>query len=801
MILSSNDLRLAVRHLRRAPVYTASVVFSLALGIGATVTMFSIVEAVLLRPLPYLDSDRLVVVQRSGAANGAELSPLSAAEVAALREARRTIKALGAYSYSEFVVSGDAQAERVIGAQATADLLHILGVRLPAGRTFQAGEDGPTPAQVVVLSHGFWARRFGADASIVGRSIRLDGKPYIVIGILPEAFEFPRGGMAGRSVDLLTPLSFDPTSMQGRNRRSLTGVARLGPGATVDNAQTELALAAGSGSGGRIVATPIAEHVVGKVRSALVALFASVVLLLAIVSANTTSLMLSRGAGRRRAVSVRLALGAQRLDIVRPAIVEALLLAVAGGLIGLFASIAARGLLQQLMPASLPRQAGIRVDATLLIFATLVSLLVGAACSVLPALRMAGENALGALVESGRASVGKRGRSVQRFLVAGQIAIGTVLLAGTGATLVGYARLHRIAPGFEPAAAVTMSVSTSGMRYRDPAARIALVSALLSRTRALPGVQAAATTNILPLGGGIMSAGYQIVGVTDSDSTALRTAPVRSVSGGFFSTLGIPLVRGRAIDDTDDASQARVAVVNEAFARALAGTDPLAARIRISSPMVDSGTIAIVGVAANTKERGLAGSAEPMIYLSMRQSPFPYNNFVVRTAGAAAPIAAALRSELGTLDADLAIDEVARLSDRVSSVYALQSFSLTTLAGFALLAICLVGFGVFALVSGHVALQTKAIGIRMALGATPWQVHRAILADTIKLATLGVAIGAVVSVGLRDAIAWATRDASALGGGVVIGAAAMLGGVVLVAGWLPARRASRTDPRTALATY
>ncbi|HUQ80836.1 MAG TPA: ABC transporter permease [Gemmatimonadaceae bacterium] len=798
MTTTAHDVRLAVRHLRRAPLFTVGVVLSFALGIGATVTLFSVVQGVLLRPLPFREAERLIVVQRAADAGGGSPTALTGAEVAALREARQTINALGAYAHSEFVVSGDLGAERVIGARVTADLIDVLGARPALGRSFRPGEDGQVAAPVVLLSHGLWSRRYGADAAIVGRSIRLDGQPHTVIGVLGEHFEFP-GGMAGRGTDLWTPLAIDVSSMQGRNRRSLTAIARLRPGSTPANAATELGrLMPGTPGVVRVDAAPIAQHMIGTVRSSLVAIFASVMLLLAIVCANTSSLMLSRATQRRRSVSLRLALGAQRWDIVRPTIIEAVVLGVAGGMLGLLVSVSTRGIVLRLIPATLPRHDAIRVDVWVVLFAALLSVLIGVACGLIPALRMASASALGALVETGRASVGAGGRGVQRMLVVSQIGLGALLLTATGAMVVGYSRVSRIAPGFEPANAVTMSVSTSGMRYRSPAAKSALIDALLSRARALPGVRAAATTNILPLGGGIMSAAYQVVGVTDTDSTALRSAPVRSVSGGFFATLGIPLVRGRAIDDRDVAGALRVAVVNEAFARQLDGTDAIGAQLRVSSPMVDSGTITIVGVAADTRERGLTGSAVPMVYVSLRQSPFPYNNFVIRTTGTAGSIAAALRAELRRLDADLAIDEVGRLSDRVGAAYAMQSFGLTTLSVFALLAIALVALGVFALVAGHVAAQQKSIGIRMALGATPRLVQWRVLAETLALASLGVAAGTLLSFALRDPIAAVTRDPSALGPGIAAAAGGVLAAVVLLAGWIPARRASRTDPRVVL---
>jgi putative ABC transport system permease protein len=401
-------------------------------------------------------------------------------------------------------------------------------------------------------------------------------------------------------------------------------------------------------------------------------------------------------------------------------------------------------------------------------------------------------------METTRATTGMRGRRVQRALVVAQIGIGTVLVSGMVATLMSYVRLHRIAPGFDASNAITMSVSTSGMRYRTAASRVALVDALLSRARSMPGVRGAATTNILPLGGGIMSASYTIAGVTGPDSAQARSAPVRSVSDGYFATLGIPLIRGRAIVASDDATTQRVAVVNDAFARQYAGaTNVIGAQVRISSPMVDTGAVMIVGIAASTKERGLAGDATPMIYLPVRQAPFPYNNFIIRSAGATRPIAAAMREQLRRLDGDLAIDEVGSLSARVRAAYALQTFGLTVVGGFAALAVALVALGVIAILSGYVTAETRNIGVRMALGATPGQVQRAVLFEGGRLAVVGAAIGIVTSLGLRSVIATVARDATAANAGVIAVAASGLIAVALLASWLPAYRASLTDPKIA----
>jgi predicted permease len=432
----------------------------------------------------------------------------------------------------------------------------------------------------------------------------------------------------------------------------------------------------------------------------------------------------------------------------------------------------------------------------LLAFASLVSLVVGVVCGLIPALRLSREQAVGALTETARATTGKRGRRLQRGLVIAQISIGTVLMTAMVATFIGYARLHGVAPGFDASSAITMSVSTSGVRYRDPLARVALLDALLARARAMPGVRSAATTNILPLGGGIMSANYEIVGVTSTDSAALRTAPVRSISDGYFATLGIPLVRGRAILSSDDATTPLVAVVNDAFARQLAVA--VGARIRISSPMVDTGTVTIVGVAANTKELGLTGDDAPMIYLAARQSPFPYNNFVIRTDGASRLIVTAMRAELGRLDADLAVDEVANLSNRVSAAYALQAFGLTVVGAFALLAALLVALGVFAVTSGQVTIETRSIGVRMALGASPGRVQRDVLVEGLQLAALGSSLGIVASIAFRGAIGAIARDATALDTPAIGAAASVLVVIALLASWVPALRASRTDPKIAL---
>jgi putative ABC transport system permease protein len=791
-------LRDASRQLHRDPWYAGLLVLTIGIGVAAATAIFTVARGVVLRPLPYERPEALVALQEYQSALRRPQATIAAANLPRYRAAR-SFEGVTAFSYTELVLSDGDAATRVIGAALDAELGRVMGVRAALGRMIASGDDGSATARVVVLSDALWRRRYGADPDVVGRSIRIDGDAYTVAGVMPPSFEFPRNPAMDRDVELWVPRQPPSPMMERRGVRNLYAIARLRPGATLAGARAELDALARVAStenprlneGWSVRALGLRDTIVGRVRPTIIVLAACVGVLLLIAWANASAATLARLTVRQPALEVRLALGAARARLLELLVAEAVLASIVAAGIAIPAGAALRALLVRLAPVAIPRQQGIAIDGAAVAFALALSLATALIITLAPAWwlrRLDVSRVISATERTVAGSLG-RARAVATFIVI-QLALGTTLLSATTRLYATYTRLNRIDPGFVADNVTTATIVLPGMRYRDPRARTALTSQLLDEVRAMRGVERAAVTSLLPMAGGLMSSEFRVDGV-ETDST--NTAALRSVSGEFFQTVGIPIASGRGIAATDEEGAAPVVVVNEALVReSLGGRPAIGATIRVIAPGADSArTFQIVGVARDAKEKDLISPASPIIYFSDRQASVPRAVLVIRSRGAATM--QGVRAALRRLDPSLALDDVNTLSSRVRSTYALQLFLLAVLTVFAVSGAALIAVGVYGSVSYAVTTELRSIGVRIALGATPRRVLATLVGRVAGLAALGAAMGMVVSaVASRSlGVETAMGDRGVLA--PVAGAVAVFL-LALAATAAPAWRASTTDP-------
>ena len=788
-------LRRTLRGLASSWAQSAIIIVILALGIGGAAAMFRVLYTVVLRPLPFSYAAGLYVLsesaaQRDGMQPSDQISPM---RIAALRAAAPTLQ-IEAFQHSEFVLSGDDASERVIGADVTAGMMAMLGVRPVLGRVFAVGEDGGSAAPVVLLSHSLWQRRYGGDAGVVGRSIVLDGVPNTVIGVMPRTFEFPRNDRMGREIELWHPTSTE-ISAAASSARTMTAIARSTNGRPP---VFPASMAAGSSTAGSsVTATPLSDRMIGSARPALMSLFGGVALLLMVVIVNTVHLISLRAAREQQAVAIRVALGASPLQASRPMLVDTLVLCGAGGVAAILAANLLRTFLLGMAPMSLPRMsvaAGTAAATALFITAATIVTAGIAITSVYARLRVV--TALRGLHSAAnRHAVSNRNtnRSVG-LLVTAEIAVTMLLLSVSGMLGAEVARQSRIDPGFQPAGILTASVSLTTPRYRASTARSAFLDGYLERVARIPGVQATSSVSILPLGGGIMSASYAVAG-GDIDTTRDARAPLRAVSPTYFATVGQALLHGRAFEQQDDERSTRVAIVNEELSRRIEPTTKtVGARLQIrGGRMGPSGEFVVIGVVKNAAE-GSTAAATPMIYVASRQAPPPYTNVIVRSASEGAATIHAMRRILAELDPSLALDDISTLTERVQSAYALERFYLALLSFFAAIGIGLVALGTFGALSSAIAVQNRAMAIRLALGATPGVIRRLHVTHVTVLAAAGICTGAVLTYGTTPWLHYLmpARTANPAVGGIA--AVIVLLAVTAAAVFRPILLAGRADP-------
>jgi putative ABC transport system permease protein len=797
------DVRYGLRSLSRSPGFTLAAVATLAIGIGANAAIFSLVRAVLLRPLPFAQPERLVSLWESNEAKGHSRMVASPPNYLDWKAQSRSFESMGAFVDSTLVAAepGRGKAQRLDGAAVTAGFFETLGVRPLHGRLFRESETSPGHPAVVVLGHGVWRRRFGADPGIVGRTLRLDGEPYEVVGVMPASFRFPE------EADFWVPLTFPPDVATQRGAHYLDVIARLRPGVTAAAAGAEIRAIADrlrlayprTNSGYTAVATPLAESLVGEVAPALEMLLGAIGLVTLVACANVANLLLARAARRQPEVAIRTALGAGRGRLVRQLLTESAVLAAMGGAAGLALAAVSLDSIVRLAPSSVPRLNEVRLDGGVLLFTAAWTVGSVAVFGLAPALAALRARPMNALRGHGADAGGPPRRlGARQVLVVAQVALALVLSAGAGLLIRSLARLSSVDPGFRTESAVTYSLTLPEAGYPDESARGAFLDRLLVRMRSLPGVGSAGAVFGLPLTGASFSSSFRPVGAAAGDDEP--SAQLRVASRGYFEAMGIPILRGRGFTEADRRGSPIVILVSESAARKyFPAGDAIGKRLRFGARMSDTRIEGeVVGVVGDVRDAELGAGPTPEFYGSLEQATADEFHVVVRSSTPPDRIATSVRAAVADLDPELAVTGLSTLDEVVRRSVARPRFMVQLLLAFASLALLLCAIGVYAVTAYAVSRRTREIGIRMALGADGASVRALVLREAARLAAAGVGIG------LAGAFA-ATRLLRGflfeIGPGDPVTHAAvavLLAAVAVAASALPARRASRLDPLVAL---
>ena len=802
------DIRYAVRSLLKRPAFGAIVVITLALGIGANTAIFSVVNAVLLRPLPFHEPGRLVTLWERNPKQGYEQNPPAAGNYMDWRDQNRVFSQMAIYAPSrKFNLAFEDQPERIMGAAVSASLFTVLGVGPVEGREFSPEDEQPGRDQVVLISHSLWQRRFAADGNPVGKKITLDSKSYTIIGVMPEDFRFPGGtGTVLRTftaapADLWVPLALDAAALSQRSNHYLNVIARLKPGVTTGQASAEMDAiqqrleqqypTSYVGSHVRIV--PLTEQVVGATRRALLILWGAVAFVLLIGCANVANLLLSRAASRSKEIAVRAALGAGRWRLIRQLLTESLLLSLAGGIAG--AMLAAWGVhaLSAIVPTNFPRREEIAIDGWVLGFTLLISILTGVLFGLAPALQATRTDLIEALKARGRSSAERH--HLRNFLVTAELALALVLLIGAALMIQSFLRLQHVSPGFKTDHLLTMELSLPPAKYpRDQ--RPAFFQQLLERSGTLPGVVAVAATKHLPLSGENMNFAFFVEGHPFPAGKS-PGADCRFVTPEYFKALGIPLIKGRAFGSFDGPQSPHVLLINEAMARRFfPEEEPIGQRLRLG---INNFTGEIVGVVGDVKHVGLDVETNEEIYAAYSQAPFWTDMaLVVRTSGDPLGVAGAVRNEIRTLDKEVPTARVRTMEALVTESVAQPHFRTLLLGLFGIAALVLASVGIYGVMSYAVAQRTKEIGIRMALGAQAGDVRSMVIKNGMTLALLGVVVGLATAFALTRLMNTLLFGVTPTDTATFICVSLGLIAVAFVACYIPARRATKVDPLVAL---
>ena len=792
-----SDVRSAFRRLRTSPGYAAVSILTLGLGIGASTAIFSAVDGVLLKSLPYRDPESLVQMWESSVPRKFDSFPVTPSDLAEWRAQARSFTGFAAARGRRTILTaGTGEPERVPGASVSTNYFQLLGVGTHIGRTFVAADSLPSAEPPVVLAYGFWLRRFGGDSALIGKPITLDGTPFTVVGVLSPNVR--------TQSQLWTPLVVPPELMADRNAHMLAVIGRIAPGRSIDGARREMAQIAArlaesypeSNKDWTVTLVPLLDQIVGKLRPALVALMAAVVFVLLIACANVANLTLARGYARAREVAVRGALGAGRRRIATQMLTENVIVALFGGVAGVAIASLGVTLLRKIAPTTLPRLDDIGVDGRALAFGVAASLVTALVFGVLPALQGSRIDLANALREEGRgSSASTRAKLVQRSLVITQIAFAMVLL--TGATLLfrSFVSLANRPLGFVTEEIASGQLTLPRRGYERDVDQLRYANTLLERLRNESGVESAAITGAMPGG---PSAGFYLLSiqnVPDPDPTNRPVAYFVPVSTDYFKTLGLKLVAGRTFTESDRAGSQPVTVVDELFVRQFLGSrDPLTQRVFLA--INDSIPRQIIGVVKTVKQAGIDADERPTTYLPLEQAPAPDMAVLVR-GKTGAPLAT-LKNQVRAIDPDVPLYDVQTLADRVAVSVGPTRFYTVLATVFAIIAVVLGAIGVYGVLADTVSRRRRELGIRVALGAAPSTLVRDVLMDGARLAIVGVAIGLLASFWTGRALRALLVDVGERDPIALTGAAIIFAAVALIASLGPAARAVRADPIEAL---
>jgi putative ABC transport system permease protein len=801
------DLRFAVRNLRKHPTFSLVAVVTIALGIGANTAIFSVVNGVLLRDLPYEAPDELVRIWSTNMERGVPLEFMSPPDISDYQDQNRTFTDVAAYSEAELaMIDRNESAIKVTGTWAGDNLFQVLGAKALMGRTFLP-EDGEAGAPtVMILAHGFWQSRFGGDPGVIGESLVVEEASYTVVGVMPPGFDFPGNSSFWLNRYLL--------AYPGRYARWMDVVGRMGPGVGIEAARADFAGIAGRleeqypGTNRAYTTTliPLHEAVVGETRAPLLILLGATGLLLLIACANVTNLLLARMADRGREIAVRTAMGAGRVRLSRQMLTESLVLAGTGAIVGLLLARGGIDVLIALGPENLPRLEEVRFDRNVFLFTLGSTFLTGLLFGLAPVLRLAGTDVQGVLKEGGRsATVGSGRERLRSGLVMAEIALAVMVVVGAGLLVRSFSELMDTDPGFNAGGVLTLQVEVPTGSYQENARVVDYYSTLTQRLTDVPGVESVAATAALPFANEIPFLGNFVVQDRAAPMQGEEpTAHYRQVTPGYFRTMGIDLIEGREFDIQDDATSRGVVVVNEALARRyFPDEDPIGRTIDGLPPHIALGgflvdQFEIVGIAEDVRYFGLTEAAQPSLYFPVAQAPFRRMNFTIRTAGVPEGLIAAIRGEIVSMDPTVPIAQVQTMERILSSSVARDRFSMLLLTLFAVIALVLASVGIYGVTSYSIAQRTAEMGIRMAVGANPSDVMKLVMVNGARLTLSGIVLGLLGAAALSRIMASQLYGVGATDPLTFAGVALILAAVALAATYVPALRAARIDPVLAI---
>jgi putative ABC transport system permease protein len=801
------DLRYGIRMLFKSPAVTCVAVISLALGIGANTAIFSVVNAILLKSLPYTDPDRIVLAWGNMPSENSNRSQVSATDVADWRSQNSVFEDVTTYQSYRPIMSGIGEAERIPGMGVGDGYFKIMRIEPILGRAFTSEEQIDGQDMVVILSYGLWQHRFGGDPNVVGKSVLLNSRPHTIVGVMPAELHSLPTTLIDAPAEFYRPVGENYDSEQ-RSARHLRAIARLKSGVTLAQAQLEMDVISGrleqqhprhnTGYGVRLVSLP--EDSVGGLRQTLLLLFGAVAFVLLIACANVGNLLLARSTARQKEIAIRAALGAGRTRLIRQFLTESMLLAVLGGGLGLLLALWGTGFVESLGSRVTPLLHGIDIDSRVLGFTVVISLLAGIVFGLAPALHVSKPDLNESLKQGGRTSGSDFGRNrLGGSLVVSEVAMALVLLVCAGLLIQSLMRLRDINPGFNPENMLTMNVTLPGVKYPKSANWITFYRNLVDRLEALPGVQGAGVTSVLPFSGNFDGRSLVIEDHPKPPGQEI-SVDLYITTPGYLRTMAIPLTKGRELAEQDTESAPMVTLINETMARDLwPNQDPLGKRIKFpGSEKTPQTWRTIVGVVSDVNQFALDKKPPMQIYLAEAQSPTSFMTLVVRTVSDPKTMIASVRQEIRAIDPDQAVYGIATMEELLSNSISLRRFSMLLLVVFAAVALTLAALGIYGVVSFSVTQRTREIGIRMALGAARGDIVKLVVSHGMALTLSGVAIGLIAAFGLTRLMTSLLYGVSATDPVTFAVISVILTGVALGACFVPARRATKVDPMVAL---
>jgi putative ABC transport system permease protein len=798
------DLRFAARSFLRAPRFTIPAVLALALGIGSTSAIFSVVYGVILKPLPYQDPERIVVVWENNLTRNRPRNVIGPANYAAWRERSQTLEHLAMVGPTRSNIMFNGQPEEITGLSASSHMFPALGVQPALGRAYTAAEDEDGRDDVVVLSHEFWRTRFNGREDILGTTLVMNGVQRTIVGIMPPDFT-----VIGQRANFFIPYGWTLERLRNAQGRGLShGLARLKDGVTFSQAEAEMKTIAAQlekeaprrNTGWSVTLVPVHEQMVDQIRPALLVLAGAVGLVLLIACVNVANLLLARSTARERELGIRTALGAKRTRLVRQMLSESLLLGTAGGVVGLVLAYAFhRGLLALVADQiPVPRLEQVTLDGTVLAFTIALSLASGLFFGVVPAI-LASSSASESLHEGGRHGGGPKSRRVLGALVIAEVALSLVLLAGAGLLIRSFVRLQDVNPGFRSEGVLTARVQLPGTRYEDDRKSGAFFTDAVGRIATLPGVQSAAGISFLPLSGPGIGTSFYVADRPEPAPGEYPTTEVRPITPGFFTTMGIPRLAGRDFAPSDTIDSRLVAIISESLARRhLSGENPIGKQLKVSVGSDEGMLVEIVGIVGDIKFASLDADVRPTVYIPHTQLPIGLMTLVARTEADPLSLVSGVSAAVRAIDPELPLADVRTMQDVVDATVARPRTVAVLLTAFAVLALLLAGVGVYGVMAYSVARRTQEIGVRMALGATPQSVFRMVLGHALRLVGAGVVIGLLAASGLTRVLETLLFETEPIDLWTFAATAIVLVLVATVASYVPARRGTRIAPVEAL---